>query len=125
MSTPARQGGRRWRDLRAQVLLEEPFCAIRGPKCTRVATTVDHIRAEAAGGAEFDRDNCRGACAPCNYGSGAAMGNRWRRSRTRGSYDDARRYPPEAWLVRPGADCPYHGDMCGKPSLGHLNVGWG
>jgi 5-methylcytosine-specific restriction endonuclease McrA len=68
MSVPERQGGRRWRTLRAQVLREEPVCAIRGPRHTGSSTTVDHVVPGALGGAEFDRGNCRGACGPCNYG---------------------------------------------------------
>jgi 5-methylcytosine-specific restriction enzyme A len=46
--------------LRAQVLLEEPFCACGAP-----ATEAGHIRPHAYGGA-YTRDNLRGQCRPCN-----------------------------------------------------------
>jgi 5-methylcytosine-specific restriction endonuclease McrA len=46
--------------LRAQVLLEEPFCACGAP-----ATEAGHIRPHAYGG-RYERDNLRGQCRPCN-----------------------------------------------------------
>lgn len=68
-----------WRRLRAQVIREEPTCQIRLPVCTWISTTADHIisvddRPDLA----LVRDNCRGACGPCNYSRGASEGNRKR-----------------------------------------------
>ncbi len=62
---------RAWRTLRAKVLREQPTCQIRGPGCTRISDTVDHIvprsiRPELA----MTRSNLRGACAHCNYSRG-------------------------------------------------------
>jgi len=44
--------------------------------CTGKATTVDHIRALADGGALLDPNNCRAACAPCNRHLGAVLGGK-------------------------------------------------
>lgn len=81
--TPVSHGrsGRPWRELRARVLVEEPYCMIRGPKCTRWSTTVDHViplsvRPDLA----HVRSNLRGACGPCNYGLGARLVNAKRRA---------------------------------------------
>jgi 5-methylcytosine-specific restriction endonuclease McrA len=78
MTTPTSHGrsGRPWRRLRAQVLREEPWCSIRGPKCKGISTTVDHIvplslRPDLA----HERTNLRGACTACNYRGGARMTN--------------------------------------------------
>lgn len=69
----------RWRRLRAAILNRDGhLCQMHGPHCTTTATTVDHIVERAAGGDMWDETNLRAACAPCNYGSGAAMGNRQR-----------------------------------------------
>jgi len=70
------RSGRPWRRLRAQVLRRDPLCQIRGPKCKRVSTTVDHIiplslRPDLA----HDLRNLRGACTACNYAGGAHMTN--------------------------------------------------
>lgn len=64
----------RWRNFRAWFLqlelpeAQRPPCAIEGPKCTVVATQVDHIELLANGGAKYDPGNCRPACEPCNTG---------------------------------------------------------
>jgi hypothetical protein len=76
--TPQRRAGRRWRTLRASILASQPTCAIRGPKCTGYATTVDHVVPIALGGDEFDPNNLRPACAACNYGLGAKLTNKRR-----------------------------------------------
>ena len=77
MSDP--RGTRAWRQLRAQVRAEEPYCQIGRPGCTWLSTTADHIIAvDLRPDLALDRSNCRGACAPCNYGAGAAYGNRKR-----------------------------------------------
>jgi 5-methylcytosine-specific restriction endonuclease McrA len=123
MTAPERRGGRPWRRLRAQILAGNPACAI----CrVRPATTVDHIVPVSRGGRELDPQNCRPACAPCNYAGGARITNAGRGKRRNAklpiSYPRVEMYPPEAWLVRPGAPChfPMHENGCG----GHLNIGW-
>lgn len=124
VTAPERRAGRPWRRLRAQILAGNPICAI----CfRRPATTVDHIVPISHGGRELDPQNCRPACAPCNYAGGARITNAGRRGRrqvVKGwvSYDDPSQYPPEAWLVRPGDPChfPMHENGC----RGHLNRGW-
>ncbi len=75
MTAPQRKAGRAWRTLRDSMLKGNPYCAIRGPRCTVVATTVDHIVPVTMGGAELDPANCRPACARCHYGGGARITN--------------------------------------------------
>ena len=78
MSTAQTHGraGRPWRRLREQILRRDPYCTIRGPKCKRISTTVDHIiplsiRPDLA----HEPTNLRGACGPCNYAGGARIAN--------------------------------------------------
>jgi len=85
MVTAATHGrsGRPWRRIREQVLRRDPYCTVRGPRCTGISTTADHriplsVRPELA----HDLDNLRGACGPCNYAGGARITNR-RRTRLR------------------------------------------
>lgn len=58
-----------WRTVRAQVLVEEPVCAVRG--CGRPSTTVDHIVPLIRGGSRIDRANLQGMCGPHNFAKGA------------------------------------------------------
>ncbi len=81
VSVPQRKAGRAWRTLRASILEANPYCAIRGPRCTVWATTVDHVVPVTMGGAELDPGNCRPACARCNYGGGARITNARRAGR--------------------------------------------
>src|SRR5262245_19602580 len=60
-SATQRGYGHAWRKLRAQVLREQPICAVRG--CAVLSTDVDHIVALARGGTN-DRSNLRGLCHP-------------------------------------------------------------
>lgn len=76
---PAGRYGAAWRDLRARVLLEEPFCAMCG---VAKATQVDHAVAIADGGTD-ERSNLRGLCFPCHKSHTAAQ-NRARRKKPRG-----------------------------------------
>lgn len=70
------RSGRPWRALRARVLREEPYCEIRGPKCKRVATTVDHIVPLSVDPSlAHVRENLRSACTACNYAGGARITN--------------------------------------------------
>lgn len=75
------RSGRPWRRLREQVLRRDPYCTIRGPKCTRISTTVDHVlplslRPDLA----HDPANLRGACGPCNFGGGRRAARAKRRT---------------------------------------------
>ena len=47
-----------WQVMRKRVLLEEPACRV----CGRPATTVDHIRPLALGGAPYDRSKLQALC---------------------------------------------------------------
>ncbi len=59
--------GRPWRRLRAQVLLEEPWCTIRGPRCTGISTTADHLLPLSRfPHLAHTRSNLRGSCLRCN-----------------------------------------------------------
>ncbi|SEP02872.1 HNH endonuclease [Trujillonella endophytica] len=73
--------GRPWRRIRAEVLARDPYCTIRGPKCTGWSTTVDHIiplsvRPDLA----HDLTNLRGTCAADNYAGGARITNAKKRT---------------------------------------------
>jgi 5-methylcytosine-specific restriction protein A len=71
-----------YRRLRRLVLDRDRHeCQIRGPRCTRYATVVDHIVDRADGGAVYDVENMRAACARCN-GWRAAERTNARRYRT-------------------------------------------
>jgi 5-methylcytosine-specific restriction protein A len=66
--------------LRAWVLdRDRHACQIRGPRCTHVATEVDHIECRADGGDVFAPTNLRAACRPCNGWLAALRTNRLRR----------------------------------------------
>lgn len=74
------RSGRPWRRLQAQILTRDPWCTIRGPKCTGRSTTVDHIiPLSIAPHLAHDPSNLRGACGPCNYRGGALLTNSKRR----------------------------------------------
>jgi 5-methylcytosine-specific restriction endonuclease McrA len=46
---------------------------IQGPRCTGIATTVDHIIPTSQGGAFWDTANLRASCERCNYGRGSSI----------------------------------------------------
>lgn len=50
---------KRWRDIRARVLLANPWC--RWPGCPEAASDVDHIVPRSEGGTD-DEDNLQGLC---------------------------------------------------------------
>jgi 5-methylcytosine-specific restriction endonuclease McrA len=59
---------REWKAVRLRVLVRDAWtCKIRGPGCTLVANTVDHVVALSDGGPPYDPRNLRAACAHCNY----------------------------------------------------------
>jgi hypothetical protein len=67
-----------WRDSeyranRAAILAGHPACAVRGPGCTGVATTVDHIVARINGG-DNSLANLRPCCPACNTRLGGRVG---------------------------------------------------
>jgi 5-methylcytosine-specific restriction protein A len=56
-----------WRRIRKQILDRDQYlCQIRGKNCTTTATQVDHITPVHTGGAWYDPNNLRAACATCN-----------------------------------------------------------
>lgn len=59
---------KKWRELRAQVLREEPVCHWCG---RRPSTQADHVVELARGGAPYDRSNLVGACRQCNSRRGS------------------------------------------------------
>jgi 5-methylcytosine-specific restriction endonuclease McrA len=67
----AKIDGAEWRALRAQVLEEEPVCAVRG--CGRPSTEADHIVPLVLGGPALDRTNLQGLCKPHNAAKGARV----------------------------------------------------
>jgi 5-methylcytosine-specific restriction endonuclease McrA len=68
-----------WRRLRLAIIDRDlGVCQIRGPRCTRAATCVDHIVGRADGGDMWDPNNLRAACAACNGAGGAVRTNRRR-----------------------------------------------
>jgi hypothetical protein len=74
-----------WQRIRRTILeRDNQLCQINGPGCTTTATQVDHIRPVHNGGAWYDPNNLRAACATCNN---KRADNRpteqWRTARTR------------------------------------------
>jgi 5-methylcytosine-specific restriction endonuclease McrA len=64
---------RAYRRQRSAVIAEAAGrCEIRGPHCSTIATTVDHVVALIDGGTH-DRANLRAACAACNSAGGALI----------------------------------------------------
>lgn len=60
-----------WQRVRKLVLARDGYeCQLRGPRCTRVADTVDHIIPLSAGGARLDPANLQGACRTDNTAKG-------------------------------------------------------
>lgn len=105
------RSGRPWRRIREQVLRRDPNCMIRGPKCTGVSTTVDHVvPLSKAPHLAHDLNNLRGACGPCNYGGGARITNNARRAAEAGLR-----------LTYRGQPCPVanHGTICAGGHLVH------
>lgn len=57
----------RWRKLRQIILSENPYCVICKTKgITKLANTVDHIKAASKGGDFWDRSNLQSLCKSCN-----------------------------------------------------------
>ena len=61
---------KRWKQVRAQVLAEEPVCHW----CRNAdSTEADHLVELARGGEPYDRSNLVGSCKPCNSRRGSAF----------------------------------------------------
>jgi 5-methylcytosine-specific restriction endonuclease McrA len=72
---------RAWKQLSKRILARDRHtCQIRGPHCTGVATTTDHITPRIYGGDMWDPANLRAACRPCNAEGGGRI-TRARRQR--------------------------------------------
>lgn len=99
-----------WRKIRAQVLERDNYlCQIRGPKCTGVATAVDHIIPVASGGPWFDPAGLRACCVNCNNGRIQRQRNEaWRTARTRIALIVG---PPGAGKTTWVAENKNHGDL--------------
>lgn len=63
--------------LLADVLAGGPLCAIQGPGCTGIATTMDHITPVVFGGT-WERSNLRPACLHCNSTEGGKLAHQTR-----------------------------------------------
>lgn len=75
----------RWQRFRLEILERDGYiCQIRGPKCKKKATEVDHIVPLADGGPMFDPANCRAACNWCNTWRAQRQKSRegWKRADT-------------------------------------------
>lgn len=93
------------RRIREQVLARDPYCTIRGPKCKRVSTTVDHIvPLSVAPHLAHDLANLRGACSACNYAGGARITNGQRSGRVYAGHRLAPYYPISHPIVEA---CPW------------------
>ena len=74
--TDPRYWSQAWRRLSKLVLARDGYaCQIKGPRCSQLATQVDHIEAVAAGGSFWDPSNLRAACRRCNGALGGVVGN--------------------------------------------------
>jgi HNH endonuclease len=100
---------KQWATIRRQVLQEEPLCQIQGPKCSQLATEVDHIHALSAGGDPYERSNLRGSCRPCNRRNGIAIA-----MQTRKANEDLGR---AIRAGRAGSDAPAHAGLTGEEKV--------
>lgn len=65
-SSNKRPHGRRWAELRRIVLKNEPYCRVKGPRCTTFAAEVDHIIPLSLGGHPTDHSNLQPLCHNCH-----------------------------------------------------------
>lgn len=60
-----------WQRIRKVILARDDYrCRLRLSRCTRIATTVDHIVPLSAGGPRLDPENLQAACSQCNFSKG-------------------------------------------------------
>ena len=64
---------KQWKNTRALVLSENPFCV----ECGHPAQMVDHKKAIKDGGAKLDLDNLQSMCNSCHNKKEIEEGNRW------------------------------------------------
>jgi 5-methylcytosine-specific restriction endonuclease McrA len=85
----SRYGTAPWKKLRRQVLAEAGgVCEIQGPRCTGIATTVDHVVPSSQWPDGFwQRENPRASCPRCNFSGGAALAAESRRREQAKLYD--------------------------------------
>jgi len=75
--TTGQLGGRPWRKLRDQVVMEEPVCRLRLPGCTIASQTGDHIiPVKYRPDLKLVRGNLRGSCHSCNMKRGTGSPRR-------------------------------------------------
>jgi 5-methylcytosine-specific restriction endonuclease McrA len=68
-----------WKRLRLAVLDRDLWlCQVRGPRCSKFATCVDHAISRADGGPMWDERNLRASCRTCNSSAAAARTNAMR-----------------------------------------------
>ncbi len=74
-----------WHRIRLRILERDGhLCQVRGPKCTKVATQVDHIVEVSKGGSWWDPANLRASCQPCNRHRVDSQGSsKWRTASTK------------------------------------------
>lgn len=91
-------------------------CQIKGAKCTRRATEVDHIVSPRAGGAFFDPANLRAACEWCNRSRAQHQrGGGWQTAGTR-----ITKAPPGAIIDGPLIDRAELISACNDEILGRV-----
>ena len=90
--------GRPWRTLRLQILARDPYCQIRGPRCTYWSTQVDHrLPLSQYPELAHDPDNLQGACAACNARGGAQLTNNKRYGTPTTHYRPRQPQPSQDW----------------------------
>jgi 5-methylcytosine-specific restriction endonuclease McrA len=63
-----------WQRTRRAILARDGgICMIKGPRCTGIATTVDHIIPSSQGGPFWDPANLRASCERCNYARSSSV----------------------------------------------------
>jgi 5-methylcytosine-specific restriction endonuclease McrA len=68
-----------WRKLRRYIIDRDlGLCQVRGPRCSKFATCVDHAISRADGGPMWDERNLRASCRTCNSSAAAARTNAMR-----------------------------------------------
>lgn len=78
-----------WPRVRLAMLERDHYlCQLKGPKCKKIATEVDHIIDWRNGGAWYEPANLRSVCRPCHN---------WRKSQTILVVSSAESSPSRIW----------------------------